>query len=286
MLSYRHAYHAGNPADVSKHAVLMVLLEAMCRKPTPLLYMETHAGAGTYSLHAPRARKLAEHARGIARLQAAAELDPVCSRLLELLRPHLQAGHYPGSPRIAADLLRAQDAMLLCELHPSDFPVLSAHLGGRARTTLMHTDGYAALAASLPPGQRRGLVLIDPAYEQRDEPRRMCQALRRALRRFAHGVYALWYPLDERGIGSVLRRDLLAMGCAKLLLAECRFASPRTAGRLQGSGMLIVNPPFRCDEQIVSAFACLSRVCAEHDSAQTGHTVRWLVGEKAAPASV
>ncbi len=190
MLSYRHGYHAGNLADVLKHTVLCAVLSAGTRKPAPLFYLETHAGAGRYRL-APNG----EHESGITELRAAellADAPEAIATLMDVVRAE---DRHPGSPVIAARLLRENDRMLLAELHPTDFAELGETLGRDSRATVVREDGYRLLRSKLPPRERRGVVLIDPNYELADEGARLLAALSDALARFRHGTYLVWLPL-------------------------------------------------------------------------------------------
>jgi 23S rRNA (adenine2030-N6)-methyltransferase len=268
MLSYRHAFHAGNFADVVKHVALIALLQAIGRKPAPFFCIDTHAGAGAYDLRAPPASTRREFDDGIARIwRHEGACPPPVARYLELVRttnpPAALAAAapsvYPGSPALVRDCLREQDRLVCCELHPTDYAALRASLAGDGRIELRQADGYATLAAILPPRERRGLALIDPAYERADEVDRLCEGLESGLRRFGHGVFAVWYPVTRLLPLAPLQTRIAAAGARKLevLRAElCVRPDDHPAG-LNGSGLVIVNPPYRVDEAIAAALEWL-----------------------------
>jgi len=205
MLSYRHAFHAGNFADVFKHVLLVQLVRALRGKDKPFCLLDTHAGAARYDLGSAPARKNREFADqnrefadGIGRLWRQPGLSSELGDYLDRVRalnPDGELRWYPGSPRIARDLLRPNDRLILAELHPTEFPLLKAEFRNDRQVAAHHTDGYAALNAFLPPPERRGLVLLDPPYELKDEFERLAEAVRRIHRRWATGIAAVWYPI-------------------------------------------------------------------------------------------
>ena len=197
MLAYRHAFHAGNHADVLKHVVLVQVLRYMAEKDKPFTLVDTHAGAGGYSLEGRYARKNAEYEGGIGRLWTRGDLPPALADYVALVRRFNDGGklrQYPGSPAFAQMLLRPQDRLRLYELHPTDHRILDAYLGERPNTQVTQADGFAALKAELPPPSRRGVVLIDPSYELKADYAKVVAALRESLTRFAEGVIVVWYP--------------------------------------------------------------------------------------------
>ncbi|HEX7718286.1 MAG TPA: 23S rRNA (adenine(2030)-N(6))-methyltransferase RlmJ, partial [Woeseiaceae bacterium] len=203
MLSYRHAYHAGNFADVMKHTVLVQLLQYLTRKTTPLCYIETHAGAGAYDLQSAYAAKTGEYQDGIGLFWNDASLPGAMQTYLDLVRtanPNGKLRRYPGSPLIAQRLLRAQDRLELYELHSSDFALLEHEFRDARRVRCYQADGLLTAIAMVPPLEKRGLVFIDPSYEVKDEYQRVVETLQRMHRRFATGVYALWYPVTDRRV--------------------------------------------------------------------------------------
>lgn len=279
-MNYRHAFHAGNFADVAKHVTLIGLLQALSRKPAAWRCIETHAGAGRYALRAGPGRR-AEHLEGIGRLWTAPLEDSLLADYRALVAAHNTDGrlvHYPGSPLLAAALARAGDRLVFCESEPAVARSLHQALAGDRRCRVMQTDGPAALKGLLPPPERRGLVLIDPPYEAREEWRTAAAALQAAWRRWPTGIYALWYPLKDPGLVQGLYRRLAACGIPRILRSECRqFPSDAPPG-LHGGGVLIVNPPHTLPARLATALTCLCRLLAPRGGAR----VDWLVPE--APA--
>lgn len=265
MLSYRHAFHAGNHADVLKHAVLALLLQALARKEKPYVVIDTHAGAGRYDLSDERARKTGEAALGVAHWwhSTAAALAPWLATV-RALNPDGQLRWYPGSPLVARSLLRDDDRLLLCELHPTDHAALAAELAHDAAVRVERADGYTQLKAWLPPPERRGLVLIDPSYELKHEEAQVVDALIEAHRRFATGVFAIWYPILTRLAAQRFVERLAATGIRRQLAIEYLPAGLPPEAGLKGSGMLIVNAPFRFDETL----AALAQVLAAGDASR------------------
>lgn len=281
MLSYRHVFHAGNFADVHKHAVLSLLVQGLLHKDAPLFYMDTHAGAGRYDLSCPEAQKNAEHLQGIVRLL---QRDDVPAAL----RPYLAAVHavnpdvnapslryYPGSPLIVRHVLRPQDRMVLAELHPADVQHLYREFASDRRANVQHLDGYQAIKAFLPPKERRGLVLMDPAFERRNEAAHMIAGLKAAVERWASGLYALWFPITNRaGLNDFYHR-LEKTGIRKILVSELCIRPPLTARQLNGSAMIIINPPWQLDVGLRKLSAWICRVLAAEG--QGSQRVDWLV---------
>jgi 23S rRNA (adenine2030-N6)-methyltransferase len=265
MLSYRHAFHAGNHADVLKHAVLVEVLRHYNAKDKPWSYIDTHAGAGCYALAANHAQQTGEFREGIARLWGQIDLP-------ELLRPYVAAVEefnpdgelvvYPGSPAVAMSCLRPADRMRLFELHPTDAPVLAAFFREEtARVKVEQADGFAALAGLLPPPSRRAVVLIDPPYEIKTDYRRVVDAVGSALKRFATGTYLIWYPLLARPEARQLPERLRKLGAESWLRAELAVSRPPREGLgLYGSGLYVVNPPWNLPQRLKPALGWL----AEH----------------------
>ena len=248
MLSYRHAFHAGNHADVLKHVVLTETLRQMLRKDRPLWYIDTHAGLGQYRLNPTPPAGKAEWLDGIARLWSdrgrPPELDPYLA-LVRAANPDGELRFYPGSPRIAADLLRPGDRAWLFELLGKDFELLQEHFRGHRQVRCAEEDGFSALKGLLPPAPRRALVLMDPSYEVKTDYERTVETLRGALHRFASGCYLIWYPIVQRDAALELPDRLLELRPARWLRAELRVKAPPTAGYgLYGSGMFAINPPW------------------------------------------
>jgi 23S rRNA (adenine2030-N6)-methyltransferase len=253
MLGYRHAFHAGNFADVHKHAVLVQILLALARKDKPLCAIDTHAGAGSYDLASEPAQKNREFEGGIGRLWTGPEPGPelaVYLRLVRAFNPDGTLGLYPGSPRLARALLRPGDRLILTERHPADYPLLQAEFAGDRQVAVHFKDGYGTLEAFLPPRERRGLVLMDPAFEIKGEYRRLLDAVQRIHRRWATGTVAIWYPIGEREHSDRFHRDLKALGIPSILCAELGLYPYDTRNRLCGSGMVILNPPWQLDQTL------------------------------------
>ncbi len=280
-MNYRHAFHAGNFADVFKHAILIGLLESLKAKQTPFCYVDTHAGAGRYDLHGEQARKTQEHEAGVMRLLAATRLSPPLHIYLNLVRA-LNAntqGHdlavYPGSPLIASLLLREQDRAVLCELQDDEAAKLKALFAGDARVSVHQRDGYAALSALLPPKERRGLVLIDPPFEaQDDEFRAIETALAAAHARWPNGIYAIWYPIKLRQQTLPFQRWFARHKIPKVLCAELLLHPDNSALRLNGCGMIIVNPPWKFEQSLEDVLSSLRQYLAQGRFGQ--QRVEWL----------
>lgn len=249
MLSYQHLYHAGNMADVHKHAALAWALEYLTRKDKPLSYVETHAGRGLYQLDAPEARRTGEAAAGIALVEARGWFDQAhpLARVLAALRAREGAAAYPGSPLIAAALLRPGDRMHLAELHPGERAALQGALGAlprpHPRWRVATEDGLAMARALLPPEPRRGLMLVDPSYEVKADYARLPRALAEAHRRWGVGVLMLWYPLLE-GAPHAPMLAALERALPEGLRHEVAFPPARPGHRMRGSGLFVVNPPW------------------------------------------
>lgn len=248
MLSYRHAFHAGNHADVLKHLVLVESLRYLVGKPGPLWYIDTHAGVGQYVLNPRPPAGRAEWLEGIARLwddpAAPAGLEPYLG-LVRKLNPDGRLRRYPGSPWLAAELLRRADRAWLHELQPSDYPLLQSEFENRRNVRCAKADGFGALRSLLPPQPRRGLVLIDPSYELQSDYDELVGALDDALARFRTGCYLVWYPIVPRAAAQELPARLAGLGAERWLRAELRVKAPPDGGYgLYGSGMFVINPPW------------------------------------------
>ena len=246
-MNYRHAFHAGNFADVFKHSILTRILVYLCRKDAAFRYIDTHAGLGLYDLSSDEAKRTGEWHEGIGRIVA----DPPTGEVAELLAPYLaqipvtaEGGilEYPGSPCLAQQLTRKQDRLSLCELHERDVRKLGENIGRDKRVKVLHLDGYTGLKAFVPPVERRGLVLIDPPFEDREEFARLAAAVTGAHAKWPTGTYAIWYPVKNIGACDDFAGALVAAGIRKMLRIELRVASASNPG-LSANGMIIINPP-------------------------------------------
>jgi len=278
MMSYRHAFHAGNFADVVKHVVLTSLLAYQTRKDAGLCYVDTHAGAGCYPLHSGYALKTGESRLGIGRLRDADDAPEAVRRYLDVVRRYNQGGEitvYPGSPAIAASLLRPQDRLMLCELHGSDYDLLQELFRNDHRVHCFREDGYRFSTGLLPPRERRGLVFMDPSYELRDEYDTAATAIGKLWRRFSTGVFALWYPiLDERRT-ALLRRHVTALGISDVLHLVLRVADQRSNPGMYGCGVIVINPPWTLRREMDSALPWLASRLAAGDGA-AGLVEQWV----------
>lgn len=283
MLSYRHYFHAGNFADTLKHSVYCLLLRALQRKTNPIFVLDTHAGAGMYNLLDPMAAKGREYDHGIAKLLAQSNPPAGVQLYLDAVRSlnpdPARLRYYPGSPRIARHLLRPQDHIALCELHTTDIKLLATEFAGDQAVSVHHTDGYLALDALLPPVQRRGIVLIDPAFELHDEFDRLAQAFQKAYFRWPTGVFAVWYPIRQRKVEQRWLSQLMGMGIRKLLQIELctRDNVIGEEERTRGSGMVIANSPWQFDVEMNVLLPWLWQALASEK--QGGWNVEWLVPE-------
>lgn len=261
-MNYRHAYHAGNHSDVFKHAVLVMLLEHLRKKPKPFTVLDTHGGAGRYDLRAPEAEKTGEAADGIGRVFAASL--PAAAAYLDLIRRLNPDGlvEYPGSPAIIAAFLRADDRLIACELHEEEAAKLRRAFRDDPRVAVHHRDGYEAIKACVPPPMRRGLVFVDPPYEKddRDAYLRVARRLNTALRKWPGGMYAVWYPLKDR-IGIDQIREAYDLANPPTLAVEF-LRSPIDGLTFAGSGLLIVNPPYGIADRLEALGAELATAFA------------------------
>ena len=248
MLSYRHAFHAGNHADVLKHYVFSLVLDYFNQKPKPYWVVDTHAGAGMYALGGEFAQKNAEFETGIARLITAKNLPASLEnfvKVIKIFNKNNNLEFYPGSPKIAEKILRTDDKLRLFELHPSDCKLLIENFEGRGRQTKIEKqDGFADIKACLPPPTKRAVVLIDPPYELKDDYLRVVDCIQDSLKRFATGTYMIWYPLLQRKEPTQMVEKLMRLS-ANWLQVEMTVQAPKNVGfGMHGSGVFIVNPPY------------------------------------------
>ncbi len=266
-MNYRHAFHAGNFADVFKHTLLIGLLNALKAKPAAFCHVDTHAGRGSYALDRGPAQRTGEYRQGVLRLLAAPALPAALQAYVDVVRSFAgQAGEaltcYPGSPLVAAALMREQDRAIVCELHPEEAAALRLALRGDRRFGVHQRDGYAAMKALLPPVQKRGLVLIDPPFEaQAGEFAIIQAALQQALARWPHAIYAVWYPIKLEVAVAPFQRWLGAQG-KDAIVAEFLLHPANSPLRLNGCGMVIINPPWRFEQQLASWLPVLATLLA------------------------
>ena len=266
MLSYRHAFHAGNHADVLKHCILVQLLRYLNQKDKPYWFIDTHAGAGRYLLDSEHAMKNAEFARGIGRLWSRNDLPPPLADYLAQVRGMNSDGrlrHYPGSPWLAYELMRTDDRLRLFELHSTDIHLLEKTFAkAGVRVAIRQADGFQEIKSVLPPPPRRALVLIDPAYEDKRDYLRVVATLKEALSRFATGTFAVWYPQLQRGDARELPEKLRKLA-PKWLDARLTVQAPAADGfGMHGSGMFIVNPPWTLADELAVVLPLLADALA------------------------
>ena len=270
MLSYRHVFHAGNHADVLKHAVLLALLEHFNQKDKSYWLIDTHAGAGGYRLDAGRATTHAEYADGIGRLWQRKDLPPLIARYVEAVRadnPDGKLRRYPGSPLLALRAMRPTDKLRLFELHPADVKLLAQNIAGatpdaQKRVAIKQEDGFAGMKALLPPPPRRGLVLIDPAYEDKRDYMQVVTTVKEGLQRFATGTFMVWYPLLQRNESITLAGKLKKLA-PDWLNVTLTVQAPASDGLgMHGSGLFIVNPPWTLAAQFKETLPWLVDVLA------------------------
>jgi 23S rRNA (adenine2030-N6)-methyltransferase len=283
-MNYRHAFHAGNFADVVKHAVLALLIERLKQKEGAFRVIDTHAGVGLYDLAADEASRTGEWREGIGRLWD----KPLEPKLAELLAPYLAAvaaandgtpalARYPGSPWIARHLFRPQDRLTAVELHPEDAKALDALFARDVQVRTIALDGWLALGAFVPPKERRGLVLVDPPFEERDDFETMLSAFVTAHGKWPTGIYALWYPVKDLAAVDRLRIGLSKTGIRRLLRAELTIRERDAPGTFNGAGLVICNPPWKFAAALADVLAGLAPLLAQGPGA--GHIIDQIAGE-------
>ena len=273
MLSYRHAFHAGNHADVLKHLILIEIAQYMAEKPAPFWIIDTHAGAGRYALESAHASKLGEYRDGVGRLWQAKGLPKAALNYLDfvkMLNADGQLRHYPGSPWLARQLLRESDRLRLYEMHSTDGRLLAECFKGAGRTVaITEGDGFAGLKAILPPPPRRALVLIDPSYETKGDYTAVVKTLQDSLKRFATGTFALWYPMLGKPESRQLPEKLKRLGAANWLHATLEVKAPAKDGfGMHGSGMFIINPPWTLEKTLHDTLPTLATLLAQDNGAK------------------
>lgn len=276
MLAYRHAFHAGNHADVLKHLILTQVLRYMGEKDKPYTLVDTHAGAGGYSIEGQYAQKKGEYVQGVSRLWDAKDLPAPLANYMDLVRAFNTDGQlrqYPGSPGIANLIMREEDRLRVHELHPTDFRILETYLSTRPHTQVSDKDGFAALRAELPPPSRRGVVLMDPSYELKTDYAKVLSAVREGLERFADGVFLVWYPQLQLLESAQLAQRLKAAadahakkGWLHVRLTVQQQSDIRGFGML-GSGMFVINPPFTLHDDLQACMPYLVDKLGQYDGA-------------------
>jgi len=272
MLSYRHSFHAGNHADVMKHAILVQLLKYMRQKDKPFTVVDTHAGAGIYALDSAHASKLEEYRDGVGRLWGQTGLPVLLADYLSAIRAENLGDslrNYPGSPRITRRLLREQDKLRLFELHSTDHQLLADHFKHEDKQTIIYADdGFAHLKALIPPPSRRALVLIDPSYELREDYTRVLHTMRDALQKFPSGMYAIWYPQLRKLESAQFPKRLKALPAENWLHVTLSVCKPSTQGfGMCGSGMFIINPPWTLHAMLEDSLPTLRDLLAQDEHA-------------------
>jgi 23S rRNA (adenine2030-N6)-methyltransferase len=282
-MNYRHAYHAGNFADVLKHMVLVALVDALKQKATPFCYIDTHAGRGRYDLRSVEARKTGEADQGFGVLRTATGLPPLLWKWLETVRACNDGDdlrYYPGSPWFAAHLMREGDSAQLCELRPEEAAALRQVFHHDGRVHVHERDGYEAMKGLLPPKEKRGLVLIDPPFEAQEAEFRLIEkALKAAMEKWPTGMYAVWYPIKLRSQVQPFHRWLTRCGAKRVLVAELLLRPDDSPLRLNGSGMVIVNAPWKLDETLRDSLRLLPRLLGT--AGESEYRLSWLVNDEA-----
>ncbi|CAA6603144.1 Ribosomal RNA large subunit methyltransferase J [Rhodospirillaceae bacterium LM-1] len=264
-MNYRHNFHAGNFADVLKHAVLALVVQALCKKDAPLALIDTHAGIGRYDLWTAAPNKTDEYKEGIGRIwdlaQVPAELSVYLSLVRKMNGQHLR--HYPGSPQLMRQLMRPQDRLVLAELHPDDALTLKAQFHGDRQVAVHHMDGWQALKAFLPPKEKRGLALIDPAFEEKGEYERLGKALLKARERWPQGVLMAWHPIKGQDEQQALDDMLRSAEVPGILAVRHLVRTPSDPKLFNGSGLILINPPYKLDEQLSRLLPWLAEKLAQ-----------------------
>lgn len=271
MLSYRHGYHAGNHADVLKHWVQVLCLEYLKQKEKPFYYVDSHAGGGLYDLKSQFAQKTNEAAEGITCLWQQSDQPDVLADYIDAVaqfNPH-KLKNYPGSPAIAANLLRESDRLRLVELHSAEISALQKQFAKDRRVKVIDGDGFQELKALLPPPTRRGLVLMDPPYEMKADYQRVIGAMKENLKRFANGIYLIWYPLINSVAAQRYSEQLRKLPCDKWLDVQLSVARPPQGHGMYGSGIFVVNPPWVLEEQLHSGLDYLVKKLAQDEAAES-----------------
>lgn len=279
MLSYRHSFHAGNHADVLKHLVLTLILQSLKQKDKGFFYLDTHSGVGRYSLLSAESEKTGEYLEGIARLWERDDLpEEVACYVNEIKKINKgKLKFYAGSPLLAVQQLREQDRALLTELHPNDFPLLRQEFAKKANVVTKRENGFQQLKAALPPKEKRGLVLIDPPYELKEDYELVVKAIIEGYKRFATGVYAIWYPVVLRQHSKRIVRGLIETGIRKILQIELAVRPDSDQRGMTASGMIVINPPWQLETQMKSVLPYLTQVLVPEGTGSW--SVEWITPE-------
>ncbi|KKB07775.1 23S rRNA (adenine(2030)-N(6))-methyltransferase RlmJ [Devosia chinhatensis] len=282
-MNYRHAFHAGNFADVVKHIVLTRILAYLMRKDAAFRVIDTHAGIGLYDLLGNEAERTGEWQAGIGRLihvKLPAPVSDLLGPYLDIVQgqnPDGKLRFYPGSPMITRHMLRPQDRLIALELHPSDAWALRKNFADDFQVRVTTLDGWAAMGTHLPPKEKRGLVLVDPPFEEKGEFTRMAQSLEKAYARWPGGTYAYWYPIKEARDVDTYVKALKATAIPKILRIELNIDNPSTPPRLHGTGMIVVNPPYVLEEEMRTVLPVLADLLGREKRGRW--RLDWVAGE-------
>ncbi|MCE2596672.1 23S rRNA (adenine(2030)-N(6))-methyltransferase RlmJ [Motilimonas cestriensis] len=267
MLSYRHSYHAGNFADVLKHLVALRIFRHLNAKPKPYLYLDTHSGPGGYALNSEHAQKTQEYLTGIAKLWQQVNLPEPLQDYVDLIKDFNEGGelaHYPGSPSIAKAVLSEHDRLNLFELHTTEIELLKQTFPRERRTAVEHGDGFKGLIAKVPPKERRGFVLIDPPYEIKSDYDKVVSTVIAAHKRFATGVYAIWYPVVERYRIKQMEQGFINSGIRNIQLFELAIKPDTTERGMTSSGMIVINPPWKLKAEMDACLPLLAELLGDN----------------------
>lgn len=283
-MNYRHAYHAGNFADVMKHTVLTLLIDYLKRKDKPFRVIDTHAGIGLYDLSSDEAQRTGEWLGGIGALREAKLSEreaSIVSHLfsaVESVNAEGELRFYPGSPLVTRHLLRKQDRLTAIELHPEDTATLRARFEGDFQTRVIELDGWLALGAHVPPKEKRGIVLVDPPFEKEGEFDRLLSGLQKAYRRWPGGIYALWYPMKNQKEVKAFRKGLVDSGIPDILDITLEVSPVQADAKLSATGMVVVNPPYILQEQLRVILPAFARILGEDGKGR--HSITRLAEER------
>ena len=280
MLSYRHSFHAGNFADVLKHTVQSLIIESLQQKPKPFVYHDTHSAAGRYDLSDAKSEKTGEYKAGIGKLWHRDDIPELMQSYIDTvtaLNPDGELKFYPGSPMVAKHMIGREQRMELTELHPTDIELLRQEFAGDRKVRIQQVDGYKGLNGMMPPAQRRALVLIDPPYELKTEHDDAIRGIKESHRKFATGIFALWYPMVSRAQVTRFCEKFANQGIRNILRIEMCVRADTNEYGMTGSGMIIVNPPWKLEQQMREILPWLTDQLKQDDTAH--FTIERLVEE-------